>query len=221
MPAKRIRLTKLKDNPNTPNSRDRVRVGERERDAPSDGLAIPNSIGTPSGMPAPVSSPVWLPLAKPFPLRVGELARRPGVVILTGRGIKESVPPAALIAASLSKDDVRRALVRVGVEVGVVKSFGEVIEIGTGMAEGDIMGEKVRCWGVLVRESFSRAEARSSRFLEFCRPTNRSSDMTITPSIALEKVDIPESTLPAGLGARYEERDDGRETDFGTATEAI
>jgi hypothetical protein len=29
-----------------------VRVGEMERDAPSDGLDTPNSIGTPSGIPA-------------------------------------------------------------------------------------------------------------------------------------------------------------------------
>lgn len=208
---------KLKENTNVPHSRDKVRVGEKERDAPSDGLATPNSMGTPSGMPALLSSP---PLVWPLPLRLGELVRRAGVT-LTGSGIKDSVPPAAVIAASLSKDEVRRALVRVGVEVGVVKSLGEDMEIGIGMAEGDIKGEKLRCWGVLVRESFSKVEARSSRFLEVCRPTSRSSHITITPRIALEKVDIPESTLPAGLGARYEERDDGRETDFGTATEAI
>lgn len=154
-------------------------------------------MGTPSGMPPLLSSPLLL---WPLPLRLGELVRRAGVT-LTGSGIKDSVPPAAVIAASLSKDEVRRALLRVGVEVGVVKSLGEDMEIGIGMAEGDIKGEKLRCWGVLVRESFSRVEARSSRFLEVCRPT--------------------ESTLPAGLGARYEERDEGRETDFGTATEAI
>jgi len=170
--------------------RDNVRVGERERDAPSDGLATPNSIGTPSGIPELPFRPFEWPF--PLPLSVGELVRREGVT-RTGSGIKESVP--AVIADSLSKDEVRRALFVVGV-VGAEES------IGIGMDDGDVMpGEKVRCcWGVPApRESFSRAEARSSLFLE--RPT--------------------ESTLPVGLGARYDERDEGRDTALGTATDGI
>lgn len=116
--------------------RDRVRVGESERDAPSDGLA-PNSSGTPSGMLSPPFSPLECPLSP------GELARR-GVVTRTGSGISESTPPAADMAASLSNDDERRALDL----FGVVGSMGEGMGIGMGSDEGD-MGE--RCWGVPVR----------------------------------------------------------------------
>lgn len=144
----------------TAHSRERVRVGEIERDAPSVGLATPNSIGTPSGMLSPPFSPLDPPLEWLWPLIPGELVRREGVV-RTGRGIIESMPPAVEIAVSLSNDDVLRALIWCGEEVGVVGSTGDGIAMG--MAEGDITGEKALRCGVVARGIIdTRLEVRSS-----------------------------------------------------------
>jgi hypothetical protein len=134
------------------NLRERVRVGEIERGPLSEGLDMPNSMGTPSGMPAPTSSPFGVPPLErlPFPLIPDELVCRPGVVTRTGSGIIESMPPAAESAASLSNDELLRALIWCGVDTGANGSA--MGDRGMGSDDGDITGEKgERCWGVVAR----------------------------------------------------------------------